>query len=130
MAKVKNDETDRATETGDVNAEARENGADTSAAVPIGAAVKAASHKSLHNESGIAVYIGPTIHGQIQKGAVFKGGKQEATALYAVAIERYPAIARLIVPAERLAEARNNIRLQRGLVYKHYKELVSKVQGR
>jgi hypothetical protein len=80
--------------------------------------------------SGIAVYIGPTIHGKIQSGAVFKGGKAEAEALYADAIAKYPAIARLIVPAERLASAREEIRLQKGLIHKHYKELAGRAQGK
>jgi hypothetical protein len=128
MAKVKSDETDRARETAGnepvANVEAGEGGAGEYARKPYTKPVIEVSHE------GIAVYVGPTIQGKIQKGAVFKGGRTEAESLYADAIAHYPAIARLIVPAERLAKAREEIRLQKGLVYKYYKELVSKVQGR
>jgi hypothetical protein len=75
--------------------------------------------------SGIYVYVGPTIHGRIQSGTVFEGGKAQALALCAEAIARFPGVERLIVPAERLAETRENIRLKKGLAYRVYKDLAA-----
>jgi hypothetical protein len=127
-AKVRTDETERTRETAGGErpaiAEARDPATDTPDRASSAAPVETSAR-----ESGVAVYIGPTIHGKIQKGTVFKGGMREATELYAAAIEQYPAIVRLIVSGERLAAARNDINMKRGLAYKHYKELVNPAQG-
>jgi hypothetical protein len=75
--------------------------------------------------SGIYVYVGPTIMGKIQSGMIFSGGRARALTLCADAIARCPGVKRLIVPAERLAETRENIRLKKGLAYRVYRDLAA-----
>ncbi len=47
--------------------------------------------------SGVFVYVGPSVRGVIQCGAIFRGTRDEVTEKLSEAIERYPEIEKLIV---------------------------------
>ena len=67
------------------------------------------SKSSAVDDSGVFVYIGPSIKGIIQNGSIFKGSQNDILNKLAPAIEKYPKIKRLIVRDVDLAESREKI---------------------
>lgn len=72
------------------------------------------------------VYLGPSIVGVIQRGCVYPGSKADALKVAALAVEKYPLIARLIVTNENLAESRIKIRTPGNLLNEAYRQLTRK----
>lgn len=62
------------------------------------------------DESGVFVYIGPSIRGIVQNGSIFTGTINEVKAKLSTAIEKYPKVERLIIRDVDLAEAREKIK--------------------
>lgn len=79
-------------------------------------------------EDGICVYLGPTIHGAIIKGAVFDVNKKTALEQNKGIIEKYPLIAQLIVPGEILPEARIKVKTPGNLLNTNYNKLVGAIK--
>ena len=69
------------------------------------------------------VYLGPTIVGVIQYGAIYMGSKGQALES---AIEKYPLIARLIVTNKTLAQDRIKIKTPGNLLYETRRQLTRK----
>lgn len=76
---------------------------------------------------GFCVYIGPSIQGVIQSGAVYPGTKEQTLAAPSVAfaLARHPLIASLIVEGNTLAEDRIKVKTAGNLLYVNYKKLAS-----
>ena len=74
---------------------------------------------------GFCVYLGPTIVGVIQRGAIIRGTKKEALASVATAVEKHPLIASLIVSDRTLPEDRIKVKTPGNLLYVNYHKLAS-----
>lgn len=72
------------------------------------------------------VYLGPTIVGVIQYGAIYMGSKEQALESVAAAIEKYPLIARLIVTNKTLVQDRIKIKTPGNLLYETRRQLTRK----
>ena len=75
--------------------------------------------------AGFCVYLGPSIRGVIQSGAVYRGGKADVLSELAPALERYPLIASLIVTGDTLPEYRIKVKTAGNLLNVNYKKLAS-----
>lgn len=73
--------------------------------------------------SDIYVYLGPTIHGTIQHGTIFKGNKEDVLTTLESAIAKYPLIPSLIVSWTELPVARIKIKQTGNLLNKNYQKL-------
>lgn len=74
--------------------------------------------------AGFFCYIGPTIRGLIQTGAVYVGTRENALKAASAAIERHPLIRTLIVPGETLAADRINIKKPGTALYVNYRRVL------
>ena len=59
---------------------------------------------------GVYVYLGPSIRGVIQTGAIYRGTRDEVLKSLAEAISKFPKIATLIVEDCDIAKAKEKIR--------------------
>lgn len=117
-------------------AEAAESAADISeSTAPVGEAplsapnteLKAgAAKKSDVDDAGFCVYIGPSITGVIQSGTIYTGSKAQALSDAALAVEKYPLVAELIVTGNTLAVDRIKVKTPGNLLYVNYKKLASR----
>lgn len=82
-----------------------------------------AAKPSASSAGDFCVYIGPTIQGVIQSGAVYSGTRKDAEALLVSAIEQYPLIAKLIVTDKTLAEDRIKVKKAGNQLNVLYKKL-------
>lgn len=84
--------------------------------------------KAEQKESGCYCYIGPTVVGTIQYGAMYGGSKEEVLALPEVtmAVEKYPAVADLIVAGDALTESKAQIKSKCGALYRAYRAVQQK----
>lgn len=71
-------------------------------------------------------YIGPSITGLIQHGAIYLGTRKKAMAAAAAAIEKYPLIKTLIVSGDKLPEARLKVKKPGNALYKNYQRILGK----
>ena len=71
------------------------------------------------------VYIGPTIRSHIQRNTILTGTREEVLKKLAVAIEKYPPIASLLVSSEELAEARKMIKQPGNRLYEVYRRFLN-----
>lgn len=71
-------------------------------------------------------YIGPSITGLIQHGAIYRGTRKKAMAAAAAAIEKYPLIKTLIVSGDKLPEARLKVKKPGNALYKNYQRILGK----
>ena len=85
----------------------------------------AVSKKKPSEDSGVYVYVGPSIKGVIQESTIYHGSLEAIHRKLAAAIEKYPKIARLIVKDTELSAARAEIR-KGGTSLAHAYETVSK----
>lgn len=76
----------------------------------------------------VCVYIGPSIRGVIQKGAIYVGTKTEVEAALDSAIQKYPRIRSLIVSGDTLAADRVSIKTPGTRLNNEYKKLLSEVK--
>jgi ribosomal protein S1 len=79
------------------------------------------------SNEGFCVYLGPTIRGVVQAGAIFKGEKSEAIKAEPLksAIKKYPRIKLLIVQDKDLAQDRIKVKTQGNALYANYQKLIS-----
>lgn len=70
--------------------------------------------------AGFYCYIGPTIVGLIQHGAIFRGTRKEALSAAKEAIEKQPLIKTLIVPGSELPTARLKVKMPGNALYKNF----------
>lgn len=92
----------------------------------IGSAAKTASvdkTKATAESGSFCVYIGPSILGVIQSGAVFRGNKADAVASLPVAAQDYPLIPSLIVSDKTLPVDRLKVKTPGNLLYENYRKL-------
>lgn len=71
------------------------------------------------------VYIGPTIRSHIQHNTILTGTREEVEKKLKTAIEKYPAIAQLLVSSDQLAEARKLIKQPGNRLYEVYRRFLS-----
>ncbi len=84
--------------------------------------------KKKNREDSFCVYIGPSIKGLIQNGAVFRGKKQDAVKLTANVIEQFPTVEKLIVADLDLPTARLKVNQSGTLLHKYQQELLADTQ--
>ncbi|MDR1158356.1 MAG: hypothetical protein LBK75_08675 [Oscillospiraceae bacterium] len=70
-------------------------------------------------------YLGPSIRGVIQEGAVFTGTKEQALDALSAAVAAYPLIAGLIVSGAMIAEERVKVKTSGNLLNVSYKRLAA-----
>ena len=78
----------------------------------------------------ICVYIGPTIRGVVNYGAIFHGTYQEVIQAEAEMVEQFPPIRHLIVPGENLGQARIDIHTPGNSIYVYKQRLVRMLDGK
>lgn len=79
------------------------------------------------NNSGFYIYIGPTIRGVIQNGAIYRGTRAEAVEKAASAIEKYKLVKSLIVSGDALPVARLRLKEPGNAFYVNYRKLSKQV---
>lgn len=79
------------------------------------------------NNSGFYIYIGPTIRGVIQNGAIYRGTRAEAVEKAASAIEKYKLVKPLIVSGDALPVARLRLKEPGNAFYVNYHKLSKQV---
>lgn len=75
------------------------------------------------------VYLGPSIRGAIQYGAIIQGTHNEAVKIHAQLIERFPPMKNLIIPSEMLPEARVKIKTSGNALYEYNRKLVAMLKS-
>lgn len=75
------------------------------------------------NNSGFYIYIGPTIRGVIQNGAIYRGTRAEAVEKAASAIQKYKLVKSLIVSGDALPVARLRLKEPGNAFYVNYRKL-------
>ena len=77
-------------------------------------------------ESGLFVYIGPSLpRGRLKENAVFNGTLADVKEYLSDVLEDYPQVARLIVPAEKLAAASVKVKTPGNISHKYYNDIES-----
>ena len=75
-------------------------------------------------------YIGPnTPGGALKQNAVVLGTREAISEKYKEELEKYPQIEKLIVPVERLANAKTRVKTPGNIINKHYQDLVSAINA-
>ncbi len=77
------------------------------------------------NPGGFCVYLGPTILGVIQHGAVIGDNDEYAQAMKEAALKSYPLVASLLIPKGRLAADRANVKTPGTALYEAYRQLAA-----
>lgn len=96
-------------------------------ASPQGPEVKTERRQHEVNNSGFYIYIGPTIRGVIQNGAIYRGTRAEAMEKAASAIEKYKLVKTLIVSGDALPVARLRLKVPGNAFYVNYHKLSKQV---
>lgn len=76
--------------------------------------------------AGFYCYIGPGITGLIQHGAIYRGTRQAALSAAARAIKQQPLVKTLIVPGDKLPEARLKVKSPGSALYQNYRRVAGK----
>ena len=76
--------------------------------------------------AGFYCYIGPSITGLIQHGSIYRGTRQAALSAAARAIEKQPLVKTLIVPGDKLPEARLKVKKPGNVLYKNCQRILGK----
>lgn len=76
------------------------------------------------NDSGFFCYIGPSIRGLIQNGAIYIGTREEALKSASAAITYNPLVRTLIVPGDTLAVDRINVKKPGNALYSNYQRIL------
>lgn len=96
----------------------------TAEAAPKTAKKKPAAPKKPADSGGFCVYLGPTMMGVIQRGTIYRGGRQEVLDTLAPVIAQHPLIASLVVSDETLPTDRIKVKTPGNLLYVNYHKLV------
>lgn len=77
------------------------------------------------------VYAGPSLpRGMLKENAIFRGTFKDVKAYLADAIEQYPQIERLLVPADKLALFSVKVKTPGNIAHKYYNDIVSAMRGK
>lgn len=79
-------------------------------------------------KSSFFVYLGPSIRGQIQYGAIYSGTREDVEKKLSQQIEKHPRIRKLLVSDLTIVEDRINVTKPGTRLYVEYKRLVSELQ--
>lgn len=93
------------------------------------AAGRSAKKKTAQEPVRYCVYLGPSIRGAVQHGAIFKCSRDEACAQLADLIARWPRIRSLIVDGEQLSEARIQLKTPGNGLYEQARRLQRELAG-
>jgi len=74
------------------------------------------------------VYLGPSIRGFVQYGAIFQGTRADAEKKLALQIEKYPRIKKLLVSDLTIVEDRVNITKPGTRLYAEYQKFVAELK--
>ena len=86
--------------------------------------------KQAEEESGLFVYIGPSIpRGRLKENAVFNGTFGDVIAYLADVVADYPLVEKLIVPADKLAAYSVKAKTPGNIIHKYYSDIVSTMRG-
>lgn len=124
MAVLKNKKGDEAEVKAEkaVTEEVQEKEVETKAAKP------AETTKEEAPKPSFFVYIGPSIRGQIQYGALYQGSRAEVEKLLERQIAKYPRIKALLISDLRIVEDRVEVKKPGTRLYNEYKRLVSELK--
>lgn len=61
------------------------------------------------NDTGIFVYVGPSIRGTIQNGSIYRGSRESVIESLRYAVEKFPMIERLVVADTDIAVVKEKI---------------------
>lgn len=78
---------------------------------------------------GVYVYLGPTIHGVIQNGTIFKGAFEDVCKRNLDAIKRFPDIRRFIVKDTEVSKVKASLKEGENFLSNAYKKIISQIQG-
>lgn len=95
----------------------------TAEAAPKAAKKKPTAPKKPADSGGFFVYLGPTMMGVIQRGTIYRGGRQEVLDVLAPVIAQHPLIASLVVSSETLPADRIKVKTPGNLLYVNYHKL-------
>lgn len=87
------------------------------------AAGRTAKKKTAQEPIRYCVYLGPSIRGAIQHGAIFRCSRDEACAQLKGLLDRWPRIRSLIVDGEHLSEARIQLKTPGNGLYEQARRL-------
>ncbi|WP_409969614.1 hypothetical protein RFF05_06790 [Bengtsoniella intestinalis] len=90
-------------------------------------ATKAKAAVAEKKRKSYCVYLGPSIRGVIQRGAIFQGEKSEVLKALDGAVAKYPEIKYLVVADETLATDRIKIKTAGNLLYVKNNQLMSRL---
>lgn len=76
--------------------------------------------------SGFYMYIGPTLHGLIRSGDIFRGDRAHALAEAQKAIEKQPLVKTLIVSGDYLPDARIKVKTPGNALYANYRKIAGR----
>ena len=94
--------------------------------IPVSKA-KAAVNPS--DSCGFCIYIGPTIRGKLNNGAVFQGGKAAVITRLADLIEQYPQVKTLVVTDQTFSGDRIKVKKTGNYLHSAYQDLVQQLTG-
>lgn len=89
----------------------------------VGTDVRALVIPEKSKESGIYVYLGPSIRGVVTNGSIFSGTRSEILKRFESAAEKYPQISRLIIKDTAIAAAREKLAKGEGAISQAYNNL-------
>ena len=76
------------------------------------------------------VYAGPSLpRGRLKENTVFRGTFEDVKNYLSDALEDYPQIEKLIVPADKLAAFSVKVKTPGNIAHKHYGDIVSAMRG-
>lgn len=93
------------------------------------AAGRSAKKKPAQEPIRYCVYLGPSIRGAVQHGAIFKCSRDDACEQLAELIARWPRIRSLIVDGEHLSEARIQLKTPGNGLYEQARRLRSELSA-
>lgn len=74
------------------------------------------------------VYIGPSLPGgRLKSNTVLRGKIEEVKEYYKDVLEKFPQVARLIVPIEKLGESKEKVQTSGNVINKYYNDVVSAI---
>lgn len=91
---------------------------------------KKPTKKAADNTKKAYCYIGPNLpKGALKQNAILIGTKAEIKNKYEEEIEEYPQIEKLIVPVEKLSEAKSKVNEAGNIINKHYQDMISSINA-
>lgn len=75
------------------------------------------------------VYLGPSIRGSVQKGAILPGSREAVEKQLESTIARYPLVKNLLIPGSAIAEDRAKVKKPGELLNRFYTKLAQQLTG-